>query len=156
MDSPAETARPARRTVIALLVVTAVLLLPLLGVLWYAAEYALQHKSTSDWVANHQARKSLENAALLIFGVPMAGAACGWTGATVLGRRPGVPTATGALTGTIAVWIVGIVAIGAAFSNATFDFCGSRTVGRPRTPGTPRARAPRPAYPGGGRREERT
>ncbi|MFE7777938.1 hypothetical protein ACFU5O_29360 [Streptomyces sp. NPDC057445] len=121
-DSPAETARRTRRTVITLLVVTAVLLLPLLGGLWYAADDALRNRSSTDWRANHETKKSLQHAVMLVLGVPMAGAACGWTGATVLGRRAGVPAATGAMIGTIAVWIVGIGAVYVAFSNATFGF----------------------------------
>ncbi|WP_328727317.1 hypothetical protein [Streptomyces sp. NBC_00259] len=121
-DSAAETARRTRRTVITFLVLTAVLLLPLLAGLWYAADDALQHKSTTDWRANHQTRKSLEHAAMLLVGVPLAGAACGWTGATVLGRRTGVATATGAMLGAFALWILGIAAFYIAFSNATFGF----------------------------------
>src|SRR5262245_27368722 len=110
-DLSAETARRARRTVVAFLVVTAVLLLPLFGWLWYAAEDALRHKSTTDWVANHRAKESLVHAALLLCGAPPAGAVCGWTGATVLGRRTGVPAAAGAMLGAIGLWVFGLVAI---------------------------------------------
>lgn len=121
-DSLDEATRRTRRTVITLLVVTAVLLLPLLGGLWYAADDALQHKSPTDWRANHETKQSLERGAMLVVGLPMAGAACGWICATLRGRRARVPTAVGALIGTISLWVIGVVAICAALADAAFVF----------------------------------
>ncbi|MGW6456032.1 hypothetical protein ACWF94_08900 [Streptomyces sp. NPDC055078] len=119
-DTSEATAARGRRTIITILVVTALLLLPLLGGLWYAADNALQHKSTTDWRANHQAKRSLVNAALLIAGVPAISAGLTWILGTVLGRRPGVAAATGALLGTLGLWAAGLVAFCVAFGNTTF------------------------------------
>ncbi|MFF4138398.1 hypothetical protein ACFY1B_44635 [Streptomyces mirabilis] len=98
------------------------LLLPLLGGLWYAANDALQHRSTTDWRGNRKAKQSLEHAVALIVGAPCLGALLAGMVAAMAGRRAGIPAATGALVGTLALWIAGIVAIYVGLSNATFVF----------------------------------
>ncbi|MDN0198622.1 hypothetical protein [Streptomyces sp. S.PNR 29] len=119
-DSPDTTPARGTRTVVTLLVVTAVLLLPLVVGLGYAAHDAIENKSDFDWRANHEARRSLENAAVLICGAPSFGAGLFWMVGTALGRRPGVSAATGALLGTLGLWVGGVVAFCLALRNATF------------------------------------
>lgn len=90
-DSSDATSARQRRRVIALLVVTAVLLLPLLGGLWYAANDALQHRSTTDWRGNRKAKQSLEHAVALIVGAPCLGALLAGMVVAMAGRRAGIP-----------------------------------------------------------------
>ncbi len=122
MDSSEPTATQGRRRVIALLLVTAVLLFPLVGWLYHSANYALEHKNATDWMANHEAKQSLERAAVLIVGAPCLGTLVFGMGGALSGRRPGVSAATGALIGTLAVWITVIVAFYIALRNARFEF----------------------------------
>ncbi|MFJ9824099.1 hypothetical protein ACIRSU_06950 [Streptomyces sp. NPDC101160] len=101
--------RPARRRrVVVLLVLTVVLLLPpALGV-WWAAQEALAHPGY-DGTANHRTRLAFERTALIVAGLPLAGAVCGRIAARVRGRSAGVPTATGLLAGAAALWGIAIV-----------------------------------------------
>ncbi|WP_309235380.1 hypothetical protein [Streptomyces sp. TRM64462] len=100
--------RARRRRTIALLAVTAVLLLPPLVMLGYAAQDALQNKSATDWQANHRTRQSLERSALLIAAAPSVGAFAGWLVGRSRGHHAGTSAATGALLGTLAVWAIAI------------------------------------------------
>ncbi|MFB4424157.1 hypothetical protein C5F59_024115 [Streptomyces sp. QL37] len=118
-DAGTDTTRHTRRRVVIDLVVTAVLLLPLAIMLWGSATDALQHKSATDWQANHETKRALQRNALLIIGLPVAGAVCGWTIATLRDRPTGLPAARGALAGAIALWASGIVLVLTAFHGLT-------------------------------------
>ncbi|MFF6773222.1 hypothetical protein ACFY8W_06605 [Streptomyces sp. NPDC012637] len=100
--------RRTRRRLVTLLALSAVLLLPLAAGLWAAAQSALEHKSATDWQGNHETRLALERAAMLLAGLPPAGAACGWTVAQLRGRQGRIPAAKGLLAGTVALWVLGI------------------------------------------------
>lgn len=118
-DAGTNTTRHTRRKVVTDLVVTAVLLLPLVIMLWYGATDALQHKSATDWQANHETKRALQRSALLITGLPVAGAVCGWTVATLRDRPTGLPAARGALAGAVTLWASSIVLVLTAFHGLT-------------------------------------
>ncbi|MFE5301098.1 hypothetical protein [Streptomyces sp. NPDC056632] len=107
--------RRTRRRLVVFLAMTAALLLPLAAGLWFAAESAVRTLSGSDWQGNHATKLALQRAALLLVGLPSAGAACGWITASLRGRDAGVPTATGLLVGTVGLWVIGIVDLFATF-----------------------------------------
>ncbi|MGW1463041.1 hypothetical protein ACWCPT_01615 [Streptomyces sp. NPDC002308] len=100
------TDRPARRTLVTLLVVTAVLLVPLLLGFWYTAEEAIRNKSVSDWQGNHETKLALQRTALVLFGVPVLCAACGWIVAALRDRPAAVPVARALLTGAVLLWLI--------------------------------------------------
>ncbi|MGW1893894.1 hypothetical protein ACWCP6_27110 [Streptomyces sp. NPDC002004] len=113
---------PERGTAIALLVFTAVLLLPLAGAWYYLAREPLHYNSGTGFRASRETVMWFAHAAMLIVVVPCAGAGLAWTAGAALRRRRAVWAATGALIGTVGLWIAGIVAFGEAFSNSSFDF----------------------------------
>ncbi|WP_030206252.1 hypothetical protein [Streptomyces sp. NRRL S-87] len=121
-NSPAGAGGRTRSAVPVLVVLTGLLLTPLCAAFWWAVNNAIEHKSGTDWAGNHETKVGLEHAAVLLAGLPLFGLAAGWTGATVLGRRPAVGAAAGALLGTAGVWVVGIGAVFSALSNWTFEF----------------------------------
>lgn len=104
--STAGSDRTARRTVVALLLVTAVLLVPLLLGFWHYAEEAVRNKSVSDWRGNHEKKLALQRAALVLFGLPLAGAACGWIVAGLRERPALLPVLRSVLISTVLLWAV--------------------------------------------------
>ncbi|MGW2278921.1 hypothetical protein [Streptomyces sp. NPDC001770] len=97
---------PRRRTLLVLLVVTAVLLVPLVLGFWYTAEEAIRNKSISDWQGNHETKLRLQRDALVLVGVPVLCAACGWIVASLRDRPAAVPVARALLTGAVLLWLV--------------------------------------------------
>lgn len=112
----------ARRKVVTLLVLAALLLLPLVIGLWTMAENAEHHKSATDWQSNHSARVALENAASLLFLVPLGTTLLGWGTAALFRRRQGVGAAWGAFLGALGLWGALVVGFYIALSHATFVF----------------------------------
>lgn len=109
------------RTSVVLLVVTALLLLPPVLFWYHSAQDALANKSGSDWRGNHETKLRLEHTAMVIGGVPALGALIGCMIGSTKGR-PGTWTAGGALLGTVALWIIAVVALFVAFSRVEFAF----------------------------------
>ncbi|MCX5399203.1 hypothetical protein [Streptomyces sp. NBC_00102] len=99
-------ASPVRRKVAVLLMVTAVLLVPLLLGFWYSAEETVRNKSATDWQGNHEAKLALQRAALVLFGLPFLGAACGWIVASLRDRPAALPVARSLLTSTVLLWLI--------------------------------------------------
>ncbi|WP_299530074.1 hypothetical protein [uncultured Streptomyces sp.] len=114
-DSPQDTTRQARRTLITLLVVTAVLLVPLFLGFWHSAEEAVRNKSDTDWRGNHETKLAFQRAALVIFGLPSAGAACGFVVASLRDRPAALPVVRGLLVSTVLAWFVLAGSVFAAF-----------------------------------------
>ncbi|MFE0630996.1 hypothetical protein ACFW3D_29065 [Streptomyces sp. NPDC058864] len=104
--------------------VWAVVLLAPPVVLWVmGAVDAAQHKSPTDWVGNHRTKVALENAALLIAGLPAAGAVAGvLAGALRRPPRAGLWAATGAVLGALALWAFGVWALAMALRNFRIVF----------------------------------
>ncbi|MDX2647832.1 hypothetical protein ACFYYN_25990 [Streptomyces sp. NPDC001902] len=104
--------------------VWAVVLLAPPVVLWVmGAADAAQHKSPTDWVGNHRAKVALENAALLIAGLPAAGVVIGaLAGALRRPPRTGLWAATGAVLGALALWAFGAYAFLTALRHLTIVF----------------------------------
>ncbi|MFF4246783.1 hypothetical protein ACFYY2_20275 [Streptomyces sp. NPDC001822] len=117
-DLDQDQERGTRRKVVVDLVVIAVLLLPLLFSLWRGAADARAHLST-DWEVNHRTKESLQRYALMIIGLPSAGALCGWTIAALRDRPALLPMVRGALAGTLTLWALGIVTFVSALMNLT-------------------------------------
>ncbi|MEU1538274.1 hypothetical protein ABZ461_09125 [Actinacidiphila glaucinigra] len=119
------TARARRRgRRIAVRCVWAVVLLAPPVVLWVmGAADAAQHKSPTDWVGNHRAKVALENAALLITGLPAAGAVAGaLAGALRRPPRTGLWAATGAVLGALSLWVFGAWTVVTALRNFRIVF----------------------------------
>ncbi|MFF8598224.1 hypothetical protein ACF065_04405 [Streptomyces sp. NPDC015232] len=108
--------RHTRRRLLTFLILSAVLLAPPAVGLWAAAQSALEHESATDWQGNHAARLALQQAALLLVGLPLGGAVCGWTVARLRGRQARVPAAKGLLVGTMGLWLLGIGSVLVALS----------------------------------------
>ncbi|MFF7213416.1 hypothetical protein ACFZAU_23235 [Streptomyces sp. NPDC008238] len=115
--------RRARRGIAVRCVWTVVLLAPPV-VLWVmGAADAAHHKSPTDWVGNHRTKVALENAALLVAGLPAAGAVAGaLAGALRRPPRTGLWAATGAVLGALALWGFGVWAFVSALRNLTIVF----------------------------------
>lgn len=101
-----KTVTPGRartRIVILLVATVAVLALPV-GLWIFAAEQAVRLRSETDWQSNHRARVQLETSALIIAGLPSAGAVLGSViGSLRSSPRTGVGAAAGALVGAVAL-----------------------------------------------------
>ncbi|MDX2709490.1 hypothetical protein PV350_42695 [Streptomyces sp. PA03-6a] len=123
---PGGTAQARRRhgRRIAVRCVWAVVLLAPPVVLWImGAADAAQHQSPTDWVGNHRAKVALENAALLIAGLPAAGVVVGaLAGALRRPPRTGLWAATGAVLGALALWGFGAYAFLSALRHFTIVF----------------------------------
>ncbi|MFB7291515.1 hypothetical protein [Actinacidiphila glaucinigra] len=104
--------------------VWAVVLLAPPVVLWVmGAVDAAHHQSPTDWVGNHRTKVALENAALLIAGLPAAGGSAGaLAGALRRPPRTGLWAATGAVLGALALWAFGAWAVVSALRNLRFVF----------------------------------
>ncbi|WP_030731846.1 hypothetical protein [Streptomyces sp. NRRL S-237] len=123
-NSPAPTTGDAgnahsRRTAVVLLVLTVLLLLPPVLFWYHSAQSALANKSGSDWRGNHETKLGLEHAAMVIAGVPALGALIGGVIGSAKGR-PGTWTAGGALFGTLALWVIAVVAVFVSLSRIEF------------------------------------
>lgn len=107
-DGAAQARRRDGRRVVVRCVWAVVLLAPPV-VLWVmGAADAAQHKSPTDWMGNHRTKVALENAALLIVGLPAAGAVTGaLAGALRRPPRTGLWAATGMVLGALALWAFG-------------------------------------------------
>ncbi|MFI8005262.1 hypothetical protein [Streptomyces sp. NPDC086010] len=117
-DQERDQERGTRRKVVVDLVVIAVLWLPLLVSLAMGAADAREHLST-DWEVNHRTREALQRYALMIVGLPVAGALCGWGTAVLRDRPASLPTVRGMLAGTLTVWVLGIVSFVSALGRLT-------------------------------------
>ncbi|MDX3215152.1 hypothetical protein PV318_06325 [Streptomyces sp. ME02-6991-2B] len=104
----AEQVRRHGRGVVVRCVSPVVLLAPPV-VLWVlGALDAARHASPTDWAGNHRTRVALENAAVLIGGLPAAGSVAGaLAGALRRPPRTGLWAATGAVLGALALWAFG-------------------------------------------------
>ncbi|MFF7360992.1 hypothetical protein [Streptomyces sp. NPDC008125] len=101
------TDRPPRsRTLVTLLGVSAVLLVPLFLGFWHIAEEAVRNQSISDWQGNHETKLRLQRDALVLVGVPVLCAACGWIVASLRDRPAAVPVARTLLTGAVLLWLI--------------------------------------------------
>ncbi|KMO93912.1 hypothetical protein [Streptomyces roseus] len=109
----------SRRTAVVLLVLTVLLLLPPVLFWYHSAQSALANKSGSDWRGNHETKLGLEHAAMVIAGVPALGALIGGVIGTAKGL-PGTWTAGGALFGTLALWVIVVVAVFVSLSRIEF------------------------------------
>ncbi|WP_328719843.1 hypothetical protein OHT52_10345 [Streptomyces sp. NBC_00247] len=106
-DHPDGTDLPSRgRTLVVLLVVSAVLLTPLFLGFWYYAEEAIRNKSVTDWQGNHETKLALQRTALLFFGLPVVCVACGCVVASLRDRPAAVPAARSLLTSAVLLWLI--------------------------------------------------
>ncbi|KOV63538.1 hypothetical protein [Streptomyces sp. MMG1121] len=112
-----------RGPVVALLVLTAFLLLPLLYGLYYVSQDTLACFSRpAGCRGNRAAVMSVVHAGLALVGGPLCGAAVlGVTGG-LLRRRAGLWAAAGALLGTLAVWAVTLVCLKHSLDNPGWEF----------------------------------
>jgi hypothetical protein len=123
-SSEVSAARPSDRgPAVALLMATALLLLPLLYG-WYRFSHdTLACLSRPDGCRGQRAPvMSAVDCGLLLVGGPLCGAALlGITGA-LLRRRTAVWAAAGALLGTLVMWAVAVHALGEGFQHSNVDF----------------------------------
>ncbi|WEO96323.1 hypothetical protein A6P39_021085 [Streptomyces sp. FXJ1.172] len=112
-----------RGPVVALLVLTAFLLLPLLYGLYYVSQDTLACFSRpAGCRGNRAAVTSVVHAGLALVGGPACGAAVlGLTGA-LLRRRAGLWAAAGAVLGTLVMWAVTLHALAEGFQHSDIDF----------------------------------
>ncbi|MFE1809878.1 hypothetical protein [Streptomyces sp. NPDC059533] len=102
-----------------LLVLTVLLLLPPVLFWYHSAQSALANKSGFDWRGNHEPKLGLEHAAMVIAGVPALGALIGGVIGGAKGR-PGTWTVGRALFGTLALWVIAVVAVFVSLSRIEF------------------------------------
>lgn len=112
-----------RGPVIALLVLTAFLLLPLLYGLYYVSQDTLACLSRpAGCRGNRTAVMSVVHAGLVLVGGPACGAAALGVTGVLLRRRAGLWAAAGAFLGTLVMWAVALHALGEGFQHSDFDF----------------------------------
>ncbi|MFB7504789.1 hypothetical protein [Streptomyces broussonetiae] len=114
---------PDRGPVVALLVLTAFLLLPLLYGLYYVSQDTLGCFSRPAGCRGQRAAvMPVVHAGLALVGGPLCGAAVLGVAGALLRRRAGLWAAAGALLGTVVMWVVALYALGEAFQHSNFDF----------------------------------
>ncbi|MFF7354919.1 MULTISPECIES: hypothetical protein [Streptomyces] len=125
-DSPAEVpaALPADRgPVVALLVATALLLLPLLyGWYRFSADTLGCLGRPAGCRGQRAPVMSAVDWGLLLVAGPVAGAALLGVGGAILRRRAAVWAAAGAFLGTLLMWVVAVHALGEGLQHSNIDF----------------------------------
>ncbi|WP_189953243.1 hypothetical protein [Streptomyces alanosinicus] len=115
-------AAPDRGPVVALLVTTAFLLLPLVYGLYYLAHDSQECFRPTGCRGGRSDAETLLHGALLLIGLPSVGAVLGGIGGSFLRRRPGVWAATGALLGALAVWAATLAWLQHSWKGATLIY----------------------------------
>ncbi|MFJ9865236.1 hypothetical protein [Streptomyces sp. NPDC101165] len=113
---------PDRSPATALLILAAILLAPLVYGLYWLGHDVMECTSPTGCRGNHDEKVTLVNAALVLFGAPLGGAALTGFAGALLGRRSGVWAAGGVLLGTLATWAATVVWLYISLQKTSFDF----------------------------------